>query len=166
MPTATPVYSGPTTVTITLASLASDTNLLIGRESTAIDQKDVTDALDVLIGGLITTGTSPTASRQIEVWAYGSYDDTVFSGSATGTDAGLTLTAETKTLQKLVTIIPTNATSNTAYQFGPFSLLSVFGSLFLPPQWGVWVVHNTGVALNATSGNHYVKFMTVKAESA
>lgn len=164
MATATPVYA-TATLTCTIASLASDTNLLVGRESTAIDQKDTTDAIDVMLGGKITTGTTPTASRQIEIWLYGSYDDTEYTASATGIDAALTLTAESKSLLRLFTIIPTNATSNTTYKFGPYSVAACFGGT-LPVQWGVWIVHNTAVNLNSTAGNHELVMYSVKYESA
>ena len=165
MATATPVYGASVAMTCTIASLASDTNLLVGRESTAVDQKDTTDAIDVMLGGKITTGTSPTASRQIEIWLTASYDDTEFSGSAAGTDGALTLIAETKTLLRLFTIIPTNNTSDRAYKFGPYSVAQCFGGT-MPVQWGVWIVHNTGVNLNSTAGNHELVFFPVKYESA
>jgi hypothetical protein len=163
MTTATPLYGSPTALTITLASLATDAALVAGRESTAVDQKDTDDAIDVLVGGKITTGTSPTASRQIEVWAYGSYDDTEFSGAATGSDANLTPTA--KTTMQLLVIIPTSATSDVTYKWGPYSVAQAFGGM-VPVQWGVYVVHNTGVALNATGGNHEVVRIPVKYESS
>jgi hypothetical protein len=165
MTTASPLYGTPTAMTIGLSTgpLASDTNLVAGRESTALDQKDTLDAIDVLVGGKVTTGTSPTASRQIEVWAYGSYDDTEFSGSATGSDANLT--PGEKTCMRLLTIIPTVNTSDKAYKWGPFSIAQAFGGS-VPVQFGVYVVHNTAVNLNSTSGNHEVVYTTVKYESA
>lgn len=163
MATATPSFGSKVTHTITLASLASDTNLVAGREGTAIDQKDTDDAIDALVGGTVTTGTGPTTSRQIEVWAYGSYDDTNFSGSATGSDANLT--PSEKTLLRLLTIIPTGSTSDKAYKWGPFSVAQAFGGI-LPVQWGIYIVHNTGVNLNATGGNHEVEHFPVKFESA
>lgn len=163
MTTATPLYGSKVTHTITLASLASDTNLLAGRAGTAIDNKDTDDAIDALVGGLVTTGTSPTASRQIEVWAYGSYDDTNFSEDITGSDANKTLV--TKSTLRLLTIIPTNNTSDKAYRWGPFSIAQAFGGA-MPVQWGIFIVHNTGVNLNSTSGNHEVEHYPVKYESA
>ena len=163
MTTASMLYGSKVTMTMTLASLASDTNLVAGRESTAVDNKDTDDAIDALVGGTVTTGTSPTASRQIEVWAYGSYDDTNFSGGATGSDANLT--PGEKTLMKLLTVIPTVSTSDKAYKWGPFSVAQAFGGI-LPVQWGIFIVHNTGVALNATGGNHEVEYFPVKFESA
>lgn len=163
MTTATPAYGTKVTMTITLASLASDTSLVAGRESTAVDNKDTDDAIDALVGGIVTTGTSPTASRQIEVWAYGSYDDSNFSGTATGSDANLT--PGEKTCMKLLTVIPTVNTSNKAYKWGPFSVAQAFGGM-VPVQWGVYIVHNTGVNLNSTGGNHEVEYYPIKVESA
>jgi len=165
MATATPLFGSVQTMTITLASLASDTNLLIGRQSTVIDQKDVDDAIDVLVGGKVTTGTSPTASRQIEIWSFASFDDATYNANAGSSDAGMTVTAESKTLLRLLTIIPTHATSDTAYNWGPFSISQAYGG-FIPVQWGIWMVHNTGVALNSTGGNHFVKYFALKVESA
>jgi hypothetical protein len=161
--TATPANQAAVTHTITLASLASDTNLVAGREGTAIDNNGTDDAIDSQVGGKVTTGTSPTASRQIEIWLAGSYDGTTFSGGATGSDANLT--PSEKTLLKLLTIIPTVNTSNKTYQWGPFSVAQAFGGT-MPRKWSVYVVHNTGVALNATAGNHEVKHTPVKYESA
>ncbi len=54
-------------VTITLASLATSSSRTAGRESTAISNRSNLD-LDHLIGGRITTGTSPTVNKQIDIW--------------------------------------------------------------------------------------------------
>lgn len=163
MTTATPVYSSVVTHTITVASLASDTSLLAGRAGTAIDQKDSDDAIDCMVGGLVTTGTSPTASRQIEIWSYATSDDTNFNEGITGTDANKTLV--TKPTLKLLTIIPTTSSNNQAYYWGPFSVAQAYGGV-LPVQWGIFIVHNTGTNLQVTSGSHYVKHFPVKFESA
>jgi hypothetical protein len=163
MTTATPLYGSPTAMTITLTGLATSATLVAGRESTALDQKDTLDAIDVLVGGKVTTGTTPTASRQIEIWAYGSYDDTEFSGAATGSDAALTPTE--KTTMRLLTVIPTSNVSDTAYKFGPFSIAQAFGGT-MPVQFGIWVTHNTGVNLNATASNQEIVYTAVKYESA
>lgn len=163
MTTATPVYGTKVTHTITLASLASDTNLLAGRAGTAIDQKDTDDAIDAHVGFKITTGTTPTAARQIEVWAYGSPDDSVFVEGITGSDANKTLV--TKVTLRLLKIIPTNSTSDKEYVDGPFSIAQAFGGI-VPVQWGIFIVHNTGVNLNSTGGNQAVWHYPVKYESA
>ena len=80
-------------------------------------------------------------------------------------DAGLTVTAESKTLMRLFTIIPTHSTSDTSYKFGPYSVAQCFGGT-MPVQWGVFVVHNTGVNLNSTAGNQELVYFPVKYESA
>ena len=163
MPTASPNYGAAATLTMTLASLASDVNLVAGRASTNVNNGAAgADAIDALVGGKVTTGTSPTVDRQIEVWAYGTYDGTSYSGGATGTDANLT--PQAKGLMRLLTVIPTDATSNKTYTWGPVSLAQAFGGM-LPERWGIYIVHNTGVALNATGSNHEVRYTPVKIES-
>lgn len=164
MVTATPLYGAAATITLTQAALASDTNLVAGRASTAIDNAGTDDAIDAIVGGKVTTGTGPTAARQIEVWAYGSWDGTLYSGGVTGTDAAITFAAE-KPMLRLVVVIPTDATSNHTYEWGPFSIANVFGG-FMPRKWGIYIVHNTGVALHATAGNHEVKYSWLKYESS
>jgi hypothetical protein len=163
MPVITPQYGSKVTLTMTLAALASDTALIAGRSSAAVDNKDTDFAVDAMVGGQVMTGTGPTAARQIEIWAYGSYDDTNFSGGATGADA--TLTPDDKSLMMLLCVIPTVNTANKAYRWGPYSIAQAFGG-FVPVQWGIYVVHNTGVALNATGTNHEVEYTPVKLQSA
>lgn len=164
MTTASPLFSSVSAHTITLASLASDAALVLGRAGTAINNGvGLEDAIDAVLGGFVTTGTSPTAGKQVEIWVYGSYDGTTYSGDATGTDASLTPSA--KSTMKLAQIIPTDGTSNKKYSFCVGSVAALFGGV-MPPKWGVFVVHNTGVALNATAGNHEIKHTPVKYESA
>lgn len=163
MTTAAISYAAAATITLTLASLATDANLLAGRESTAVDNSSNL-YIDALVGGKVTTGTTPTTAKQIEVWAYGTYDGTTYSGGCTGSDAGLTFASE-KTLLKLLTIIPTDSTSNHTYEWGPLSIAQAFGGT-MPQKWGIYVVHNTGANLNSTGGNHEVKYTGVKYTSA
>lgn len=163
MTTASLVYVSTTTLTATLAGLASDTGLLIGRESTAVDNT-ATLAIDYGIGGKITLGTTPTASRQIGLFLYGSYDGVSYTGGATGSDAGLTLVAGNLQMLRLLTWINTGSVSDTLYTWGPYSVAQAFG--VVPKKFGLWVVHNTGVNLNATGGNHEVKAEAYKFDSA
>lgn len=164
MTTATPVYGSPVTMTMTLASLATSSTLVAGRESTAVDNKDTDDAIDCLVGGKVTVGTTPTANTQIQVWIYGSYDDVEFSGSAAGTDGALTPSA--KELMRLLVCIPSIATtSNVTHKWGPYSVAQAFGGV-MPVQWGIWITHNTVAALHATGSNHEVVYYPVKFESA
>lgn len=155
-------YPAASDLTITLASLASDTNLLVGRQSAVID--NTTNLyLDVLVSGKVTTGTSPTASRSIEVWAVGSWDGTNYPDTVTGGgDAARTLTsADIKaSICRLLGAMATSATSNVTYFFGPVSLAAAFGGQ-MPPKVVLFIVHNTAVALNSTAGNHQIRIQPV-----
>jgi hypothetical protein len=154
-------YPAASDATITLTSLASDTNLLAGRESTAID--NTTNLyLDYLVSGKVTTGTSPTTARSIEVWAVGARDNTNFPGVFDGTDSDETITSANHkaSVCRFVASMSTDATSDREYQFGPISMASVFGGT-LPPKFVLFVTHNTAVALNATAGNHQIRIQPV-----
>jgi hypothetical protein len=154
-------YGTASDLTITLASLASDTNLLTGRESATIDNTS-TLALDYLVSGKITAGTSPTASRSIEVWAVGSWDGTNWPDVFDGTDSAETITsADIKaSICRLVAAMATANTSDRTYHFGPVSLAAAFGGV-VPPKIVLFVTHSTGVALNATAGNHQIRLQPV-----
>lgn len=146
--------SSTVALTLTLASLASDTSLLAGRASTAVDNTTNVD-LDHLLSGAIRTGTSPTVSTTIEVWVYSylsiasgtpTYEDAI-----TGTDANKTMTSANvkNTALRRACVIVVDATTGRDYPIAPTSVAMLFDGV-LPPFWGVFVVHNTAVALNAT----------------
>lgn len=151
-------YASDTNLTITLAALASDTNLLAGRESTAINN---TSNLyeDYYVSGVITAGTSPTASRLIEVWAYAAIASVTptYGDVFDGTDSNETITSGDIKFAylRLVASINTSNTSDRAYPFAPQSVAALFGGV-CPAYFGIFVVHNTGVNLNATGGNHVI----------
>jgi hypothetical protein len=154
-------YASASDISITLASLASDTNLLAGQESSAVDNT-VNKYRDYWVSGKITTGTSPTASRQIEVWAVGSIDGTLWPDVFDGTNSAETISSSSikASVCRFVANMATTSTSNVNYEFGPVLLSSVFGG-DIPPKWVLFVTHNTGVALNATSANHYIRLQPV-----
>jgi hypothetical protein len=160
-------YPNSTAITITLASLATTSaDPPVGRESAEVLQS--TDlAEDVLLDGKITTGTSPTASRRIRIWAYAAASDgsTVRrAGGATGSDAGLTPVNNYRTAFALVHWIDTTATSNQEYRFAGISLRQAFGGLFLPARWGLFVDHNTAVNLNSTASNHEIRYTLLTSQ--
>jgi len=149
-------YASPFDLTITLASLASDTNLLAGRESDMIDNT-VLGYDDYLLSGKITTGTSPTASRQNEVWAIG-WDGSgwpdVFDGA--DSDETISLASVKAAICRFIANLATTSSSDEDYYFGPVSAKAAFGGR-LPSKFTIFVVHNTGVNLNATAGNHFIR---------
>lgn len=150
-------YPASSALTITLASLASDvTNVLAGRESTAWDNSS-NKYLDLLIAGNIKLGTTPTIGK-IEVWSYAQLDDApVWPDTITGSDSNRTLTNRSIVQSgfRLVVTIPTVATSNVLYPFGPYSLAALYGGT-LPRKGGAWVVHTTVAALNASGHAIYI----------
>lgn len=160
-----------TDLTITLASLASGAQNVFtaGQESTAVDNTTNND-LDHLLSGMITTGTTPTASRTINVYAYANLSSA--SGTPTypdvldGTNSAETFTSANvqNTAVRFIASITVDATSNRAYYFGPVSIASIFGGS-LPKFWGVYVAHDTAVALNATGGNHKLSYERIQAQT-
>ena len=154
-------YPAASDLTITLASLGSDTNLLTGRESATIDNS-TNLYLDYLISGKITAGTSPTAARSIEVWAVGSWDGTNWPDVFDGTESAETITsADIKaSVCRFVAAMATANTSDRTYHFGPVSLAAAFGGT-LPPKIVLFITHSTGVNLNSTADNHKIRLQPV-----
>jgi hypothetical protein len=149
-----PSYITAVSLTVTsLNSLATDTNLLAGWQS---DSRDNTSDLwgDVWLSGKLTAGTSPTASKTIEIWVAGVLDGgTTWPDAITGSQGTCSLTSTNVKNAGLrpVHVITNDATSARVYPFGPFSIGALFGGA-LPPKYAFYIVHNTGVSL-ASSGN-------------
>jgi len=112
----------------------------------------------------VTTGTSPTAAKQIEVWAIG-YTGNDYPDVFDGTDSDETITSDDikNSICVPVAIMSTNATSDRTYPFRATSIREAFGGV-LPSKFALFVVHNTGVALNATAGNHELRVQGVNDE--
>jgi hypothetical protein len=148
-------YGSSFALTITLASLATSSTLVAGRESAAVDNGS-DKYLDVLVAGKVTTGTSPTDAKQIVVYVYGSINDVPdYPDVLDGTDSAETFTSEGVRNAAVVVaaVISTNNTSDRTYFVRPFSVAACFGGS-MPKKWGIFVAHDTGVNLNSTSGNH------------
>jgi hypothetical protein len=124
-------------LTCVMTSLASDTNLLAGRASTAVDNTTNVD-LDHLLSGVITTGTTPTVGTFIEVWVYAPYLVTsgtpTYPDSITGTDANKTMTSlnvKNAALVRAASMVVDNTTGR-GYYFAPVSIASLFTTRQLP----------------------------------
>lgn len=167
MATSTINYAASAAITISLASLASSSGKLAGRESTAVSNT-TNKYIDVLVGGKVTTGTSPTTATAIEVWVYAAVNDTpTYPDVLDGTDSDETFTDDGSKFSalKLARVIAVDATSDQTYWVAPFSVAGLFGGV-MPTHWGLWVVHNTVAALNATAGNHEFKYTGIKYDVA
>ena len=155
------VYGTAADVTCTLASLATSSTLLVGRESAAVDNSSNL-YLDYLVSGKITTGTSPTASKSVQVWAVASWDGTTWPAGFSGSDAaGPTLIVENKnSALALVAAISTTSSSNITYHFTCKSIASLFGG-FCPKKFSFFITHDTAVNLNSTGSNHQIRIQPV-----
>jgi len=159
-------YPTATTLTINVAGLSSDTNLLIGRESDTIDNTS-NKYLDVILSGKFQVATSGTltAGRAIQVFAVASLDGTNYPDVFTGSNSGKTLTSANvkNAICKYVAEMVIDVTNSVYYSFSGVSLASVFGGT-LPPKVQLFVVHNTAQALSGTAGtagNHVIYMQPV-----
>ena len=156
-------YGFQQTITAAIASLASDTNLLAGLESSIID--NTSDGYeDIILSGFITAGTSPTASRVIEVWAI-AWNGSGWPDVFDGTTSAETITSQDikNSICKSVASISTSNTTDRRYDFTGVSARSVFGGV-LPSKFVLFVTHSTGANLNSTSGNQGLFYEGVKAQ--
>lgn len=148
-------YGASLTLTIALASLATSSSRTAGMESTAINNSS-NKYLDYLVGGKITTGGGPTDGKQIDIWVYATVNDTpLYPDVLDGTGSQETITSSSVLNSGLVLarIIGTTSSGNVTYWCAPFSVASLFGGR-CPQRWGLWIAHDTGVALHSSSANH------------
>jgi len=160
MATQTINYSSNTAITMDLANLASSATWVAGRESTEVDNT-TNKFVDAIVQGSISVGTTPTANTVINVFVYAS--DTSLATTAIdvidGVDSAETIT-NTGVLYSMFRLgaainVLVN-TSDIAYPIAPFSIAQLFGGV-MPKYWGLFVAHNTGVALrnNAVNTNSF-----------
>jgi hypothetical protein len=139
-----------------LASLASDTNLLAGWQTTVVSNT-VNLCDDYLISGSIKTGTSPSSGTRIEVWAFGDIDfASTYLGGFTGSSASRSITFANLKPLLMVPIctwfLDSGVATGSVMTFANISLKGRFG--YIPGHHGLWIVQSTGAALDSTAGNH------------
>lgn len=166
-------YPSTSTVALTcdLTSLGTNAQNVFtaGRESTAVDNTTNLD-LDHLLSGKIRVGTTPTVSRTIAVYVYAPI--TVAAGVPTypdvldGTDSAETITSANvlNSMLRLAWTTTVDATTDRDYFIPPTSIAALYGGV-LPQFWGIYVAHDTGVALNATGSNHVLHYLRVQTQS-
>jgi hypothetical protein len=165
MATLKTLFGSEQTITLTAASLASDSGLVAGRASTVVDN-GTNLYLDALVSGKVTVGTSPTVSKTLELWVYGAYNDTpTYIDGITGSDANKSMTSLNVKFAglRLLWAAVVDATSDRTYFIPPTSVAARFGAM--PKRWGLFLVHDTAVALNATGSNHEFKYLGVHGSS-
>lgn len=174
MTTSTINYSSTTdstALTITLASLATSSTLVTGRQSTVVDNTS-NKYMDAIVSGQITTGTSPTTAKTIAVYLFSNLSVAsstfVFPNAGTtalgGGDGAATFDAEQKAgAIVLAQAVSINSTSDRPYSF-KFAVREVLG--YMPLKWGLFVTHDTAVNLNSTAGNHWFHYTGIKYDAA
>lgn len=158
MSTVKPLYgSTGVAITCTLTSLASGS----AREATAVD--NTTNLyLDALVMLKTKTGAGSIGSDPyLYLYVIGTDDGTTWPDPATGADAAITPTLNTKA--KLLGRVNLAAAS-TAYIGGPWSVLAAFGGVAIPEKWSVVALNNCGVALSATGADHSLTYQGIQTQ--
>jgi hypothetical protein len=148
-----------------LASLATSSGLVAGWSLAEVDNTSNL-YLDYYITGSVMVGTTPTANTVIEVWAIPKKTDSSYFDTFDGTAKSVTVTSREMLFaygKLLAPIAVPVATSNVGYNFG-YYLGSVVGG-GSPKKFQLWVVHNTGVNLNATGGNFSTDILGIYSTS-
>jgi hypothetical protein len=156
--------SSGTAITISLASLATSSTFVAGRESNEIDWTAILKD-DALLEGKIRVGTTPTANTQINIYLWGRYVSlaTAPLDVLDGVDSAETITSAGVLVSFLAPPIVLQVDSTTTdrdYCLPATSVAQRFGGI-MPPFWGIYVAHNTGANLNSTGGNHALTYTAV-----
>lgn len=147
-------YGSPTALTITLAALASST-AGVGRQSTMVDNSS-TKHTRIKLFVKIRQGTSPTGDRGVYIYVIrGDQDGTPHRSDGAGaSDAALTV----QNAQMVGSLRNKTSPATGDDLYGEFEFDSP------GPEWGVAVVHDTGVNLDADAGDHYIRYVGVTDE--
>ena len=148
------LFGSSTALTITLASLATST-AGVGRQSDIVDNTSARYQ-DIIVYVKLTQGTSPTGNKAAYVYLI--RDDNNASNYRTdgagASDAALTV--QNAILVGVMRNLAAPSTGDVLY--GDF-LITKPG-----PKWGIVIVHDTGVNLNSTAGNHFVRYVGINPE--
>lgn len=168
MPSITPGYAAPAAVTLDLTSLGSSSDFTAGRESDVVDNS-ANKYVDVLVSGSVVVGTAPTINTTIAVYVYAQHDDIptyqdVFDGTGsaeTVTSAGVL----SGVVRLLGTLFVDSTTTDRVYYLAPTAVAPLFGG-HMPKRWGLFVSHNTGVALKSSLNTGNFAYTGIKYDVA
>lgn len=153
-------YAATASVTLTATSLTNGSY----RQSAVVDNSS-TKYVDVLIGGSIQAGTSPTSGGTLDFFCYGERDDAgQYTAGCSGSDAAYTADGEEDELFHLYSVT-VDTTSDQDYEWGPVSVAQAFGGV-MPRKWGVVLRNSSGVTTNATGTNNEVRYTGLKYASS
>jgi hypothetical protein len=139
-------FNSATALTITIASLADGS----GRAATSVDNSS-NKFISADIRVKIKTGASGvSATGYVAVYLIRSEDGTNYDDGFGASDAAYTPVNAT-----LLGYI--SATANATTYQGVFDTGQL--GLTLPQKWSIGILNKTGAALDATAGNHEIKYM-------
>jgi hypothetical protein len=144
-------YSSNTTITQTLASLASSSTA--GRSCAAVSNS--TNLYDdaILTVAVKTSASALANDKACYIYPYGSGADGIYSGSsaeAEGTDVAVTFDSPTNLSGPVSLYCPA---SSVTYRRVMGAVASLWGGV-MPYGWGEVLQNYTGQALDSTEGNH------------
>lgn len=155
-------YGSNTTITCTLASLASSTTA--GRGSAVVDNS-ANLFIDVLLTIAVKTSASAlSGDKACYAYLWGSGADSVYEGSsaeAQGTDAAVTLDVPTNMRGPFTISCPASAVTYRRV----ISIAEAFGGV-VPYKWGFVLNNQTGQALDSTEGNHLKEYTGILSTNA
>jgi hypothetical protein len=140
-------FGTSTALTITLASLASSATG-VGRQSNMVDNSISRYGLLHLFIK-IKLGTSPTANKTVQVFLLKGNSSGLRTDNAGANDAALTIKNA-----PLLGVMTTGGSPSTG------DVLQKHFTIRDPgPEWGIALVHDSGVNLDSTAGNHAVHYI-------
>lgn len=156
-------YGTSAAFTVTnLHSLASSSTNIAGWTSVGMDNA-TNEYVDVLISGqfVVDNAGAATAGKSIKVYAYAAFNDTptwpdLFSSGTEGTEGAATVHDEEQRDcgMRLLWAGLVDAGTGETYVMPPTSLAQAFGGV-VPSDWALWVVQDTGQALETTGSVLY-----------
>ncbi len=142
---------GTQTITINPEGLSSSATFVLGRQSAAISNVSTLD-LDHLISGTWTSGISPLANTQVQVWVVPVQTDNLagtltWPSVFTASNANRTVTSYgiLQGCARLGAVLNMDLTTdNITYSCGSFSVAALFGGK-MPTNYVIFITHNTNV---------------------
>jgi hypothetical protein len=152
-------YAASATITVAPENIASSGTFVAGVESAVIDNAS-NKYVDALVGGLWTTGTTPTINTQCLIYVGSVLNDSpTYPDVFDGTSSAETLTSAGvgRGFLKLGAVLDIDSTTTARAYYCTFSVAQLFGGI-MPLKWFLYISHNSGVNSNTTAGNHVWKY--------
>ncbi len=148
------LFQSSTAMTMTIASLASSTTG-VGRQSDILDNSSSRE-MWARIWCKLKLGTSPTNNRSAYLYLLTNDNNGTphITDGAGASDAALTVANA-----PLIGVIRGKASAATGdVLYGEFLVR------IAAPKWGIALVHDTGVNLDSTGGNHWLRYSYISPE--